>query len=67
MQEVQQIVRVLSRGIEAHDEVDGAVALDDLFESLPEAGIALSRLGELEFRRGRLQIVAQESRIVPLA
>src|SRR6516162_792095 len=37
VQEVQQIVRILPRGIESDDEVDDAVTLDKLLQALSEA------------------------------
>jgi hypothetical protein len=67
VQEVQQVVGILPRGIEPDGKVDGAVTLDNLFQPLSEAGVALGRFGELQFRRGRLQVVAQEGRRVSLA
>ena len=67
MQEVQQVVGILSGGIDTDDEVDRVIALDDPFESLTELGIARGRLGELQFGRRRLQVVAQERGLVPVA
>ncbi len=64
MQKVQQVVGILPRGIEADEESDMGMSLSDLFETLAELGVALGRLGELKVRRGRLQVVAQEGRIV---
>ena len=67
MQEVQQVVGILPGGIKPDDEVDGPVPLDDLLQPLSEAGVALGGFGELQFRGGRLQVVAQEGRLVPIA
>ena len=64
---MEQILRVLPGRVETDDEVNGAIALEDAFESLPEEGIADGRLGELEFGGGGLQIVAEEGGVVAIA
>ena len=64
---MEQVVGVLSGGVEADDEVDGAVALGDAFEALAEEGIAGGRLGEGEFVGGGLEVVAEEGGVVAVA
>ena len=46
-QEVQEVVGVLSGGIETDDEGDGRVTLGDVCEALSELGVAVGGLGEL--------------------
>lgn len=67
VQEVQQIVGVLSGGIDTDDEVDGAMPLGDVFESLAKLGVAGGRLCELQFSGRGLQVVAQEGGVVAVA
>ncbi len=67
VQEVPQVVGILACGVEAEDEVNGAVALDDKFETRSELGVAVGGLGELQFGGGGLQVVAQEGGVVAVA
>jgi hypothetical protein len=67
MHELYQVVGILSGGIDADDKVDGAVAGGNLRESLLEPGVAGRRLGERQFGGGRLQVVAEEGGVVPIA
>jgi hypothetical protein len=67
MQEVERIVGVLPRCIEADDEVDGAVALRDAFEALTELAKAGRGLDEGQFIGRRLQVVAQVGGVVAVA
>src|SRR5262249_48023074 len=67
VQKMQQVVGVLSGGVETDDQVDGAVTLDNVFEALAKLPVADGRLGERQFGRGRLQVVAQEAGVVPVA
>jgi hypothetical protein len=67
VEKVEQIVGILPGGVEADDEVNGAVPPDDAFEPLAEQGIAGGGLGELEFVGRGLQIVAKEGGIVAVA
>ena len=50
-----------------HDEVNAAVPREDLLQAAAELGIAGSGLDELQFARSRLQIVAHEGGVVPIA
>ena len=67
MQEVEQIVGILSGRIEADEEVDRAVLLSQLIEALAEEGIASGGLGELEFGGSGLKVVAEEDGLVAVA
>lgn len=50
-----------------YNEVNGAVALADLFEALARQRVALGRLAELQLGGSRLQVVAQEGGVVAVA
>jgi hypothetical protein len=63
---VEQIVGILPGRVETDDEVNGAVALDDAFESLAEESVAGGRFGELEFVGGGLEVVAEEGGVVAI-
>jgi hypothetical protein len=65
--EVEQVVSVLTSGVETDDEVDGAVVLGDTIEPLPELAIPLSRFDELKLVGSRLKILPQEGGIVTIA
>jgi hypothetical protein len=67
MQAVDEIVGVLSGGIEANEEVDGSVALGDGLEALVEAAVAVGRLDEGEFGGGGLEVVVKEGDVVAVA
>jgi hypothetical protein len=67
VQEIQEVVGILSGGIDADDEVDSPLTLGDLFEALAELSVAGGRLGEAQFRCRRLQILTQEGGVVPIA
>jgi len=67
VQEVQQVVGILAGGVEADGELDRTVALHDLFESLPQLPIAGRRLGKGQLGRRRLEVVAQEAGVAPVA
>jgi hypothetical protein len=67
LEEVQEVVGVLSGGIDADGEGDGGVASGDGLEALAEQGIADARLGEGEFGGGGLEIVAEEGGIMAVA
>ena len=67
MQEVQQVGGILPSHVEANNEVDGAEALGDEFETLAEFEIAGAGLGEEEFGGGGLQIGPEEDSVVALA
>ena len=62
MQEVEEVVGVLPGGVEADDEVNGAVALGDAFEALAELGIAGGGLDEGQFVGRGLQVGAGRRR-----
>jgi hypothetical protein len=64
---VEEVVGVLAGGIEADDEVNGAVALREAFEALAELGITGGGLDEGQFVSRGLQIVAQEGSVVSVA
>src|SRR5262249_48532672 len=65
--EVQEVVGVLAGGIEADDEVNGAVTPQDAFKTLPQLAIAGGGLGERQFGGGGLEVVAQEAGVVAVA
>ena len=67
MQEVEEVVGVLSGGIETDDEVNGAVALGNSFEALTELGIAGGGLDEGQLVGGGLQVVAEEGGVVSVS
>jgi hypothetical protein len=67
VKEVEQVVTILPRGIEADDERHRPVAPADAFEALAQLGIADGGLGEGEFLGGRLEIVAEKHGIVAIA
>ena len=67
MQEVEEVVGVLPGGVKPDDEEDGAMALDDEFETLAEFVVAVAGLGEEEFSGGGLQIGAEEGGVVAVA
>ncbi len=67
VEEVEEVVGVLPGGVEADDEVDGAVALGDAFEALAELGVAGGGLGEGQFVGGGLEVVAEEGGVVAVA
>jgi hypothetical protein len=67
MQEVEEVVGVLPGGVEPDDEVDGAEALGDEFETSAEFAIAVAGLGEEEFGGGGLQIGPEEGGVVAIA
>jgi hypothetical protein len=73
LEEVDQVVGVLSGDIDAGNEANGAMALEtcvaagDEFESSTELFVSLGRLGESEFVGGGLKIVAQESGVMAIA
>ena len=58
--EVQQVISVLPRGVQADDERDLAEACGDLLQALAKQGIAGGRFGEGQVGGGRLQVVAKE-------
>lgn len=60
LKEVEEVIRVLSGGIDSDSEGDGLVALGDVFESLLELSVALGGLDELEFGSGGLVVLTQE-------
>jgi hypothetical protein len=43
VQEVEQVVGVLAGGVQADEEMDGALALDNLVKALAEGGVAGGR------------------------
>ena len=49
---------------ESDDELNGAVPQGDAVESLAELVVAVGRLGELEFVRAWLKVVAEEGGVV---
>ena len=69
MEEVKQVVGVLTGGVEADDEVNVAAdgAPGDVLEPLAELGVACGGLGELQLGGGRLEIVAEKSGVVAIA
>ena len=67
MQEVEQVVGVLSGGVETDMESARSTALCDAFESSAKLGVAVGGLGEREFVGGRLKIVAQKGGVVTVA
>ena len=58
--EVQEVVSVLPRGVQADDERDLAEACGDLLQALAKQGIAGGRFGEGQVGGGRLQVVPKE-------
>jgi hypothetical protein len=67
VQEVEQVVGILVGNVEAHCEVDGAEFGNDLFQTGAQLGVAVGGFDELKLADGRLQIVAQEGGVVPVA
>jgi hypothetical protein len=64
---VKQIVGIRPGRVETDDEGNGAITLDDAFESLSEEGVAGGRFGRPEFVGGGLKVVAEESGVVAIA
>ena len=62
-----EVGRVLTRGIDAHVEMDRSTFLLNLLECPAELGVPLGRLSEGERVGGRLQIRAQERDMVSVA
>ena len=67
MQEVQHVIGILPRGIQADGERNGTMTLYQDFEALPEQGVASSRHGEGQLLGGRLEVVAEEDGIMAVA
>jgi hypothetical protein len=67
VQEGEQVVGILPGGVEADQQSDGAVSLDNRFEPLAELLVAGRGLGEGEFGSSGLQVVAEEAGVVAVA
>jgi hypothetical protein len=67
LEEVQEIVGVLSGGIKADVEGDDVVSLGDAFESLTQLGVAAGGLGERQLVGGGLEVVAEEDGVMSIA
>src|SRR5262249_15956397 len=65
--EVEQGLRIRPGGMEADDEVTGAVLLVDAFEALPEGGIAGGRLGKRQLGSSGLKILLEEGGVMAVA
>jgi hypothetical protein len=67
VEEVEQVLGILPRGLETDDEGNGAVQLGQAFEAWPQEGITGGRLGELQLGGGWFEVVAQEDGVMALA
>ena len=67
MQEVAQVVGVLAGGVEADDEVGGAVAAGQAVEAAALQGLAGGGFGELQLGGGGLQLLVEEGGVVAVA
>jgi hypothetical protein len=64
MEEVLEVVSVLSGDIQTQDKGDGRVTLGNEFEALAELGITSGGLDELKFSGGRLKVLVEEGGVV---
>ena len=67
MQEVQQIVAILPGSIKPDHELHRPMPLHDLLQPLAKLLITGRRLSERQLRPRRLQIVAEEASVMPIA
>jgi hypothetical protein len=67
VQKTDQVLGILPGRIEADNEMNGAVALDDAFEPLAEEGVAGGGFREREFGGSRLEVVLEEDGTVAVA
>jgi hypothetical protein len=67
LEEVDQVVGVLSGGIDADGEGGAGVLAGELFEARLELGVAGARLGEPQWGAGRLEVGAEEHGDVAVA
>jgi hypothetical protein len=59
-EEMEEVIGILSGGIDSDGEGDAFVSLGDVFESLLELSVALGGLDELELCRGGLVVRTEE-------
>jgi hypothetical protein len=67
VQEVQQVVGILARGIEADEELHRSVPLGDLLQALQQLRVAGGRFGKGQLCLRRLLLVAEEASVVAVA
>ena len=67
MQEVEEVVGVLARGIKANAEVSGRMALGNLFQALPQQRVAGSGFRELQLGGRGLEVILEEGGLVTVA
>ena len=66
--EVEQVVGILSGGVEVNVKADGAVVfVGDLLQALAQQGIAVRRLDEGKLGGSGLQVFAQKGSVVAVA
>jgi hypothetical protein len=64
---VQEVVSAPPGGVESNEEGDGTVSRGEVFEALSELGVAVGRLGELQFVGCGLVVFAEEGGVVAVA
>jgi hypothetical protein len=67
LEEVQEVVGILSGGIESDVEVDRIMPLGDVFEPLAQLRVTVGGLGEGQFVAGGLEVMAKEGGVVSVA
>ena len=67
LEEVQEVVGVLSGSIESDVEGDHLMSPGDVFEPLAQLRVTVGGFGEGQFVVGGLEVVSQEDGVVPIA